>query len=229
MADLGLADSMDAAEALLQPVRVPRKVVVHHQVSALKVDALARCVGGHQDLDRLVVCEAFLDLSPFVSPDSAVDRDDRVRPADQAAYAVDEVVEGVAVLGEDHQLSAMPMRVEHFPLVEEEGPQFVPLPIVSAVANAAGLLLEALQDLDLGFQLGDRASRRGLIEDLLFFLLDLAFGRLVEVIQVFKGQVRNILRLDELDLCSPVQEFLLGEALLETFAAPSQRLVDRLG
>jgi hypothetical protein len=32
MADLRLADAVDAAEALLEPVRVPREVVVHHQV-----------------------------------------------------------------------------------------------------------------------------------------------------------------------------------------------------
>ena len=46
VADLGLADAVDAAEALLQPVGVPGQVVVDHQVGALEVDALAGRVGG---------------------------------------------------------------------------------------------------------------------------------------------------------------------------------------
>ena len=48
VADLGLADAVDAAEPLLDPVRVPRQVVVDHQVGALQVQALARGVGGDQ-------------------------------------------------------------------------------------------------------------------------------------------------------------------------------------
>ena len=50
MTDLGLADPVDAAEALFQAVRVPRQVVVDHQVGALQVDAFARGVGRQQHL-----------------------------------------------------------------------------------------------------------------------------------------------------------------------------------
>ena len=49
-ADLVLADAMDAPEALLDPVRVPRQVVVDHQVRDLEVQALAGRVGREQDL-----------------------------------------------------------------------------------------------------------------------------------------------------------------------------------
>ena len=45
MADFGLADAVDAAEALLDAVRIPRQVVVHHQMGALKVDAFAGGIG----------------------------------------------------------------------------------------------------------------------------------------------------------------------------------------
>ena len=58
VADLGLADAVDAAEALLDAVRVPRQVVVHHQVGALQVDALAGGVGGEQHLHLGVLREA---------------------------------------------------------------------------------------------------------------------------------------------------------------------------
>ena len=50
MTDLCLADPVDAAEALFQPVRVPRQVVVDHQVAALQVDAFAGGVGRQQYL-----------------------------------------------------------------------------------------------------------------------------------------------------------------------------------
>ena len=45
-----LADAVDAAEPLLDAVRVPRQVVVDHQVGGLQVEALAGGVGGHQHL-----------------------------------------------------------------------------------------------------------------------------------------------------------------------------------
>src|SRR5690606_41696315 len=48
VANFGLPDAVDAAEALLEAIRIPRQVVVHHQVRALEVDALARSVGRDQ-------------------------------------------------------------------------------------------------------------------------------------------------------------------------------------
>ena len=74
VARLLLADAVDAAEALLDPVRVPRQVVVDHQVGDLQVDALAGGVGGDEDLHGRVDAEPVLDLSPVVALDAAVDR-----------------------------------------------------------------------------------------------------------------------------------------------------------
>ena len=56
VADLGLADAVHAAEALLDAVGVPRQVVVDQQVGALEVDALAGGVGG--DEERRSPCPA---------------------------------------------------------------------------------------------------------------------------------------------------------------------------
>ena len=63
VAHLGLADAMDPAEPLLNPVRVPRQIVIHHQVGTLKVDALARGIGRQQNLDLGVVPERLLRCS----------------------------------------------------------------------------------------------------------------------------------------------------------------------
>ena len=84
VADFGLADAVNAAEALFQAVGIPGQVVVDHQVGALKVDAFAGGVGGNQDFDFLVVLERFLGLAPLLAPDSAVDDDDGLRSPDQA-------------------------------------------------------------------------------------------------------------------------------------------------
>ena len=73
-ADLRLADAVDAAEALLDPVRVPRQVVVDHQVRGLEVEALAGGVGGQQDLAVGVLGELLGDLPALAAAYAAVDR-----------------------------------------------------------------------------------------------------------------------------------------------------------
>ena len=82
VADLGLADAMDAAEALLQPVRVPGQVVVDHQVgAALQVHALAGgVVGDHHPHDRVGV-EGGDGRAAGFARDAAVDH--RPRPPDR--------------------------------------------------------------------------------------------------------------------------------------------------
>ena len=67
MADLGLADAMHSAEPLLDPVRVPREVVVHQQVRPLQVDAFAGGVGGDEDQAVLVLREPLLDDPTFLA------------------------------------------------------------------------------------------------------------------------------------------------------------------
>ena len=104
VADLGLADPVDATEPLLDPVRVPRQVVVDHQVGALQVQALARSIGRDQHPGVDILREQLHDLPAFLAPHPAVDRDDRVGTAKQAANPVSQVLQGVPVLSEDDDL-----------------------------------------------------------------------------------------------------------------------------
>ncbi len=104
MANLGLADPVETAEALFDPVGVPGQVVIDHQMRTLQVDALAGGVGGQQHLYFGVVLEQFLGLEALFASDATVDDDDRLLAAEQRADALFEVVERVAVLGEDDQL-----------------------------------------------------------------------------------------------------------------------------
>ena len=104
VAHLGLADAVDAAEALLDAVGVPRQVVVHHQVGTLEVDALARRVGGQQHLHLGIVAERLLRLHALFAAHAAMDHDHGLGAAQQRGDAVLQIVERVAVLGEEHQL-----------------------------------------------------------------------------------------------------------------------------
>ena len=73
-ADLFLADAVDAAEALLDAVGVPRQVVVDHQVRGLQVQAFAGSVGGEQDLAVAVLGELLGDQAALSATYAAVDR-----------------------------------------------------------------------------------------------------------------------------------------------------------
>ena len=61
VADLRLADAVNTAETLLQPVGIPGQVVVDHQVRALQVDAFAGGIGGQQIVDTGIVAELVFD------------------------------------------------------------------------------------------------------------------------------------------------------------------------
>ena len=67
MADVFLANAMDAAKALLDAVGVPGQVIVDHQVRALQVDAFARRVGGEQDDHIRVIAKTVLDFGALAA------------------------------------------------------------------------------------------------------------------------------------------------------------------
>ena len=101
--DFRLPDPMNPAEPLLDPIRIPGEVIVHHQVRPLEVDALARCVGGYQDLHLGVMSETFLCLQPLLAAHAAVDTYEGFFPPKQGRDPLSEVIERVAMFGKDDQ------------------------------------------------------------------------------------------------------------------------------
>ena len=105
MADLGLADAVNAAEPLLDAVRVPRQVVVDHQMrAALKVHAFAGGVVGDHHADDGIAVECRDGRAPRLARDAAVDDDDAVRANGRRDLLL-KVFERVARLGEDDDLA----------------------------------------------------------------------------------------------------------------------------
>ena len=96
---------MDAAHALLEPVRVPRDVVIEEDVAALEVDAFAGRLGGDEHLNRALP-ELLLGVQPGAGVVARADVHAAVNGADREAplaQLLHEVVERVLELGEDEQ------------------------------------------------------------------------------------------------------------------------------
>ena len=106
MTDLRLSDAVDAAEALLQPVRVPGQVVVHHQMrAALKVHTFAgRIVGDHHADDGITV-EGRDGSATSLARDAAMDNHHGRGVAKARRDLVREIFERVLRLGEDENLA----------------------------------------------------------------------------------------------------------------------------
>ena len=142
--DLRLPDAMDASEALFEAVRVPRQVIVDHEMGALQVDALACRVGGDQDADALVLFEQLLDLASIVAEHAAMDGDDGLLAAEQGADFIRQIAQCVSVLREDDEFLTRAIPLEHGGVVLQELRQFVPFSIGTALPHAVGHVLEIL-------------------------------------------------------------------------------------
>src|SRR5690606_30221295 len=119
MADLGLANSMNPAEPLLDLVGVPRQIVVDHQMAALKVHTFASSIVCNQDQHVAILHEAFNDLATFLSCHAAVNNLDSVRFAEPRADLLEEVMQGVLGLGEDDELAAVAIAIDHQLIIED--------------------------------------------------------------------------------------------------------------
>src|SRR6516225_3192392 len=99
MANLRLADAVDASEALLDAIGIPRQVVVDHQVSALQVDTFACSIGRDQNLNIRIVAERFLHVHALFASHAAVNKDNRFWATEESRDSALKVIERVAMLG----------------------------------------------------------------------------------------------------------------------------------
>ena len=182
-------------------------------MGALQVDAFASGVGGEKDLDLGVVLEQFLRFHTLLAPHAAVDHHHRRFAPKQRRDSAFQVVQGVAVLGEENELlrgrrdgfgnwrgfalvrcpvfrhsAGDGSRCEDF---RKQGCQLPPLPVLAASPNGRCQRLQALERLYFGPQLGDAARGGGLVEDLLLGNLDLVVGCVFEVLHIVVIQLAN--------------------------------------
>ena len=249
MAHLGLADAVNAPEALFEAVGIPREVIIDHQVSALEVDALAGGVSSQKHLHFRVVLERLLCLHAILSAHAAVDNDDRFLSAEQRSDAGFKIVQGVAVLGEKNKLLAWGWRGPGDPSgavwfdrfshavgdggrgedLAQETRQFAPLGVRAAMTDFECKRLQTSQGLNLSFQLGDGSCRGRLIEDLFLGGLDLIVRRVFEVFDILGVQRPQGGRNDRRGQATTLEQLQFAQPTFQPLATATQRLVNRLG
>ena len=117
-------------------------------------------------------------------PDAAVNDDDGLGAADEGANPLGQVVQRVAMLGEDDELAAMPVGVEHLGVVLEQPGELVPFAVGAGLPDPECELLQVGQQVDFGPKFRNGPGRRRLIDDSLLGLLDLGVRGVVEVFDV---------------------------------------------
>ena len=93
-----------------------------------------------------------------------------------------EVIQRVAMLGEDDQLALPTGAVPHLRGILQDLREFVPFPVLARGDNGPGLLFQPLQELDLTFQFMDRSCSRGIIDQGFFEVLLLVGCQVVIVV-----------------------------------------------
>ena len=182
VANLLLADAMNAAEALLQAIRIPWEVVVHHEVRVLKVHAFASGICGNKDANLGIGTEESLPLAALVTLGAAMDGGDRAWGAKHTAHLLFQIVQSIPVLGEDDELAEPASCVPHAGVVLENLGEFIPLSIQAGRDNLTGLLLQFFENENLGFQLSLGLRSRGVVDEFLFEFLLLLGSEIVVVI-----------------------------------------------
>ena len=172
---------------------------------------------------------ALLRLAALLAAHPAVDRDHRLGAAQAASDPLFEIVQRVAVLGEDDELAAMAVgrrtSLRGLAEIDESSSHFGRCRSCGRCSASAS---RRLQRLDLGLQFGDGPRGRRLIDDLLLGLLDLVVGRVVEVVESsLVGQGSSVI--DRKLIGAALAGAALRAGAFQPLAAASQRLVDRLG
>ena len=143
------------------------------------------------------------------------------RPS-RCADPLRQVVQRVAVLGEDDQLAPVPVRRRTSRRRPEQLGQLVPLAVRARCGAPRRPALRARRASAISAsQLGDRPGGGRLVDDLLLGLLTLGVGRIVfEVLDVL-GQSVTAGRSSRSrrDLGSALQQLLLAQAVLQALAA----------
>ena len=137
MADFGLADAVDAPKSLFQTIWIPGQVVVDHQMRPLQVDSFASRIGSQENEYVFVLLKGFLGLGPIFPPHSSVNCHESFRHDDRSKFFT-QIVQGVAMFGEDDQLATMAVGIEHLRMILQQPGELFPFLVRSAATNLQG-------------------------------------------------------------------------------------------
>ena len=151
-------------------------------MSALKVYAFSRSIVGDEHQQITVLHESLDDLAALLAGDATVDDRDRIGITQPRLDLVPQVVERILGLGEDNQLAAIPVGVDHQRVVEDPV-QLCPLRIPPRMQHAERLPLKSLERIDLQPELFDGFRRCRAGHDQILETVDLVLSVLVQILQ----------------------------------------------
>ena len=188
MAHFPLTYSVNAAETLLYAIGIPRQVIVDHQMRTLKIHALARGVCSEQHHSVGIMGETFAGDLPIFAAGASVDRHNGIGPPKLSGDLACQIIEGVAVLGENYDLACLVGTAAGEKLLVKNCPQLHPFAVLSLLAHTPRRQNEVVENGDLRSKLGYRLGRRRQIDDFIHFPFEpraLAFQRiLVQTLEV---------------------------------------------
>src|SRR6266478_1242527 len=115
MADLGLSDAMNAAEALFEAIGIPRQIVIDHEMrAALEVHTFASGVVRNHHANNRIRIECSDGRASSFASNAAMDHNNRCRLPYPRRNLLLQVFEGIFRLSEDDDLSPQSGgRVQH--------------------------------------------------------------------------------------------------------------------
>ncbi len=130
-------------------------------MSALQVDPFPGGIGRQQEIDSGVIAEPFFNCPTFFSLQTAINMNDVLITAKKGSDTFAQIVQGVAVLGENNQFASFAPRPHHLFIILQDGRQLLPFLIQAALTYLKGHSLQALQGFNLHFEFGGGRWRLG--------------------------------------------------------------------
>ena len=187
--DLGLPNSVNTSEPLLYLVGVPWKVVVNHQMSALKVNTLAGGIIGNENNHLAVLHKPGNNFPPLFPRNATVYNLNTLGFAQPATDFVSQIQQSVFGFGEDDELPPIAFSVCH-QFVIEYLVQLQPLAVIARPQNPESLRFKPLEGLHLNLKFLNSLSCRDSRRDPLFNRLHLVFSVFVDFFEnIFTDQV----------------------------------------
>ncbi len=228
MTDLGLTNAMNASEALLKSIGIPRQIVIDHEMRTLQIDALARSIGCDEYPHVLVLRKAMLSRPAVITGHSAANHHNRIWVTQQNADFLLEIKQRVLMLRKDDELLAGAVAIEHARIILKQERELFPLSVVPALAKTLRHAFKAGQGFDFRFELGDgRRGRRGVDYAVLIALVLITVEVInIKVIILRRDGIKRTAH-DEriLNATSPTNRIQL---VFEPTTTSAQRLINRL-
>ena len=207
MTRLCLTNSMDTTETLLQPIWIPRQVIIYHQMCpSLQIHPFTSCIISNQKSNFWVTIKSGNSGSAFFSRHTTMNNRNAVCLPGNFADSRAEVIQRVAGFREDYNFpSYTPLRIINNRMFQNLI-QLTPFCVFPRLPQCAGKFFQTFKGFYFGLQLVFCACSCCLIDN---FFFDFSQFIIRVVVNIFLLPIQSAIK-----------------AFFQPFDAPFQRLVD---